>query len=76
MTHLPPLPLQYLHDQGLIAVDGWVQFRAPPSVGVFVRELRLELDRTLMAKIQDPQLDLAQNKVVEAVMALLATDGF
>ena len=41
-----------------------------------VRELRAEVERLLLRKIQAPDLDLSQSKAVDAMHQLLATDGF
>jgi hypothetical protein len=41
-----------------------------------VKELRGEIDRLLLQKIEDPSLDLSQSKAIDALHRLLATDGF
>ena len=41
-----------------------------------VKELRAEVDRLLLRKIQAPDFDLSQSKAVDAMHQLLATDGF
>ena len=41
-----------------------------------VKELRAEIDRLLLRKIQAPEFDLSQSKAVDAMHQLLATDGF
>lgn len=41
-----------------------------------VRELRAEIDRLLLLKIQDTNFDLSTSKAVDALHSLLATDGF
>ncbi|KXZ49867.1 hypothetical protein GPECTOR_19g318 [Gonium pectorale] len=64
------------HSAGLLRLDGWAEFKAAPTVGVMVREMRSELDRLLGAKIADPGLPLASNRIVAAVEELLSTDGF
>ena len=64
------------HDQGLIKVDDWAQFKAPGRIAVLVKELRSEVASLLARKIQDPKLDLTGSKVIEALHHLLSTDGF
>lgn len=68
--------LRVEHEQGLLVVDDWMEFKAPASMGVLVRQLRAELDRELLLKIADPDFDLAGSKVVAAMMELLSSDGF
>lgn len=47
-----------------------------PQVGVLIQALRQAVSGLLAAKVQDPSLDLAGQKVVQALHSLLATDGF
>ncbi|KAF8055672.1 DHX57 [Scenedesmus sp. PABB004] len=68
--------LEVLHDQGLLLLDGWAKFKAPARVGVLIKHLRAAVASLLAAKVADPSLDLAGQRVVEALHALLATDGF
>jgi hypothetical protein len=46
------------------------------QVGVLIQALRQAVSALLAAKVQDPSLDLAGQKVVQALHSLLATDGF
>lgn len=46
------------------------------QVGVLIQALRQAVSGLLAAKVQDPSLDLAGQKVVQALHSLLATDGF
>ena len=41
-----------------------------------VKQLRAEIDRLLLQKIEDPCLDLSKSKAIDALHGLLATDGF
>ena len=50
--------LKVQHAQQTIAVDGWIEFSAPPRVAVLFKQLRAELDKLLLAKIETPELDL------------------
>eukprot|EP00775_Hariotina_reticulata_P004412 gene4412-4665_t len=68
--------LEVLHDQGLLLLDGWARFKAPARVGVLIKHLRHAVSGLLAAKINDPGLPLTGQKAVEAMHALLATDGF
>eukprot|EP00882_Tetradesmus_deserticola_P011147 GHRQ01011788.1.p1 GENE.GHRQ01011788.1~~GHRQ01011788.1.p1 ORF type:complete len:340 (+),score=172.49 GHRQ01011788.1:429-1448(+) len=68
--------LEVLHDQGLLLLDGWAKFKAPARVGVLIKHLRAAVSSLLAAKVADPSLQLAGQRVVEALHALLATDGF
>jgi ATP-dependent RNA helicase DHX57 len=68
--------LEVLHDQGLLLLDSWAKFKAPARVGVLIKHLRAAVASLLAAKLADPSLQLAGQRVVEALHALLATDGF
>ncbi len=41
-----------------------------------MRELRQQVDRLLLQKVEAPGLDLARSPAVGALHQLLATDGF
>lgn len=64
------------HEKGMILVDDWASFKAPARIGVLVRELRAELARLLARKIEDPQTDMSQSKLIDAMHQLLRSDGF
>ena len=64
------------HEKGMILVDDWASFKAPARIGVLVRELRAELARLLAQKIEDPQTDMSQSKLIDAMHQLLSSDGF
>ena len=68
--------IEVRHEQGLVCVDGWARFKAPARIAVLVRELRAEVARLLARKIEQPALDVASSRVVEAMHHLLASDGF
>jgi ATP-dependent RNA helicase DHX57 len=67
--------LQVNHELGEITVDGWARLRAPPKVGVLVRELRKLLDDLLAAKLEDPCKHFSEHPVVKAMLELLRNDG-
>lgn len=68
-----PINLDTL-GRGLI-VDGWLRLRGWARIGVLVSRLRGMLDELLARKIDEPELDLAGNEVVKAVMHLVELDG-
>ena len=57
-------------------MDGWAEFEAPARIAVLVRELRLGVDRLLLAKVADPSTDTNSSPAVHALLQLIATDGF
>ncbi|GMH41213.1 hypothetical protein BSKO_09123 [Bryopsis sp. KO-2023] len=68
--------LSVRHAEGILSLDKWANFNAPPKVGVLIKELRAGMGALLNKKIDDPELDLSKSGVVRAVMKLLETDGF
>lgn len=64
------------HEKGMILVDNWASFKAPARIGVLVRELRCEVARLLDEKINDPSMNIAGSKLIDAMHHLLSTDGF
>ena len=64
------------HEKGMIVVDDWASFKAPARIGVLVRELRCEVARLLGEKIENPTLNIAGSKLIDAMHHLLSTDGF
>ena len=68
------------HARAAATCDGWIRFRAAPRVAVLFKNLRKELDATLMRKIADPSLDVdaASAGLVRTIVELLEseeTDG-
>ena len=57
-------------------VDDWAEFQAPGKIAVLIRELQAEVDRVLEAKVGDPGLEVQRSPVVEALLAILGSDGF
>lgn len=68
-----PITLDTL-GRGLL-VDGWLRLRGWARIGVLVSRLRGMLDDVLARKIDEPEMDLAGNEVVEAVLHLVELDG-
>lgn len=60
--------------RGLI-VDGWMRLRGWARIGVLVSRLRGMLDDVLAQKIDEPEMDLAENEVVRCVERLVELDG-
>ena len=74
-THLPR---QVRHAEQTITIDGWMEFEAPPRVAVLFRQLRVELDKLLLAKIAAPtaEADLTGRTVGAIVQLLQEEEGF
>lgn len=68
-----PITLDTL-GRGLI-VDGWLRLRGWARIGVLVSRLRMMLDDVLAGKIENPELEVADNEVVVAVRKLVEFDG-
>ena len=68
-----PISLDTL-GRGLV-VDGWLRLRGWARIGVLVSRLRMMLDGVLAEKIENPTLDLGDNKVVHLVRRLIEFDG-
>lgn len=64
------------HQKQEISLDQWMRFDAPVKVGVLINKLRRELDRVLLAKIEDPREDIGHSKVVSAILQLLSSEHF
>ncbi|CAG9465122.1 unnamed protein product [Pedinophyceae sp. YPF-701] len=63
------------HDEGLIKVDGFAEFKAPGKVAVLVRELQARVSTMLANKVRDPSTDVSNSRVGQAMHELLANDG-
>ena len=68
-----PITLDTL-GRGLI-VDGWLRLRGWARIGVLVSRLRSMLDDVLAKKVDEPEMDLADNDVVAIVTKLVELDG-
>lgn len=56
-------------------MDGWLRLRGWARIGVLVSRLRGMLDDVLARKIDEPEMDLAENEVVKIVTRLVELDG-
>ena len=64
------------HAQHVITVDKWIEFGAPPRVAVLFRDLRSELDKLLLQKIAEPELELeVTGRVLGAIVQVLSEEG-
>ena len=72
------LPRQVRHAEQTITIDGWMEFEAPPRVAVLFRQLRVGLDKLLLAKIAAPtaEADLTGRTVGAIVQLLQEEEGF
>ena len=64
------------HARATATCDGWIRFRAAPRVAVLFKNLRKELDATLMRKIADPSLDVDADSagLVRTIVELLESE--
>lgn len=65
------------HKKGQMSVDNWVIFKAPARVAVLAREVRRELDALLLAKFEDPELELSNEgkSVKDAIFRLITQES-
>lgn len=68
-----PISLDTL-GRGLV-VDGWLRLRGWARIGVLISRLRSMLDDVLASKIDNPEMDLANNEVIAVVKRLVELDG-
>ena len=64
------------HAQGTLSLDRWATFKAPPRVGVLLKEIRARLDKVLRDKIENSHEDVQATggPLVEAILQLLNTE--
>jgi len=81
-TMIPPWGLLFfggevsvLHEQQVVKVNDWIKFSTPGRIGVLIKQIRVELDKLLEAKIDDPLLDIASSSVIDAISLLITKDG-
>ncbi|ROT40849.1 pre-mRNA-splicing factor ATP-dependent RNA helicase PRP43 [Sodiomyces alkalinus F11] len=60
--------------RGLV-VDGWLRLRGWARLGVLVSRLRGMVDDVIRLKVENPGLDLRDNKVIRTVARLIELDG-
>lgn len=67
--------LDVVHEKNLLRLDNWIQFSAVARIGVLIKAIRKHLDELLVAKIENPALDIAQSELVSAISHLLKSEG-
>src|SRR5436305_14538233 len=68
-------PIQLDTNGSGLLVDGWLRLRGWARIGVLVSRLRILLDAALARKLEDPSIDLGQERVVGIVRRLVELDG-
>jgi len=63
------------HDNHRIKMDNWIIFDSSTKVSVLVKQLRDMLNELILHKFENPLLDISQSPVVQAIIALLESDG-
>ena len=68
--------IQVQHAAGTLSLDRWASFKAPPRVGVLLKEIRTRLDRVLSDKIERPNEDVQATggPLVAAILQLLNSE--
>lgn len=68
-----PIELDTL-GRGLL-VDGWLRLRGWARIGVLVARLRGMVDDLIAQKVENPGLDLGNDKVIRLVIKLIELNG-
>lgn len=63
----------------MLTVDDWIALKAPPRIGVLMKELRHELDKLLWLMVDSPRIEFvssstAANAVIEAIVKLISSE--
>ena len=82
ITEISPFPLLFFggeieaqYAEGTVTVDRWIKFSAPGKLVVLILSLRKSFDELLTEKILDPEFEISDSKVLQAVCLLFSTDG-
>ena len=68
--------LHVRHAEHVVSVDKWIEFGAPPRTAVLFRQLRDELNRLLLEKIENPSLELEKTgRTIATIVQLLQDEG-
>jgi hypothetical protein len=51
-------------------------FDAPSVVGVIIQELRKAIEKLLLKKIENPNIDVSSSILIDAITKLLAKSGY
>eukprot|EP00026_Physarum_polycephalum_P000677 Phypoly_transcript_00678.p1 GENE.Phypoly_transcript_00678~~Phypoly_transcript_00678.p1 ORF type:complete len:1395 (+),score=271.52 Phypoly_transcript_00678:28-4212(+) len=80
-TMITPYPLLLFggeiavhHARQIISVDRWIEFACPAKTAVLFKLLRTELDKLLVLKIENPNLDISTGKTIDAIIQLLDSE--
>jgi ATP-dependent RNA helicase DHX29 len=63
------------HTQRLVVVDEWIEIKMAAQVGVFLRQIRSELDLLLQAAFEQSgttQIEKMDHEIIEAVVSILS----
>ncbi|XP_067658403.1 ATP-dependent RNA helicase dhx29-like [Haliotis asinina] len=62
------------HTQQAVSIDTWIQFKAKAKTGVIFKELRYLLADMLQKKLEDPTLDLKEDKLIPLIRRLITAE--
>ncbi|XP_061119736.1 ATP-dependent RNA helicase DHX29 [Conger conger] len=63
------------HRERLISLDGWIFFQAPVRIGVIFKQLRKLIDSLLEKKLENPKMNLEDEKTIHLIMELIKTEN-
>ncbi|KAJ8287016.1 hypothetical protein GJAV_G00046030 [Gymnothorax javanicus] len=63
------------HRERLISLDGWIHFQAPVRIGVIFKHLRKLIDTLLEKKLENPKMNLEDEKTIQLIMELIRTEN-
>ncbi|XP_046556781.1 LOW QUALITY PROTEIN: ATP-dependent RNA helicase dhx29-like [Haliotis rubra] len=62
------------HTQQAVSIDTWIQFKAKAKTGVIFKELRYLLADMLQKKLEEPALDLKEDKLIPLIRRLITAE--
>ena len=65
------------HELQILTVDGWIEFRSMGKVAVLIKHLRQQLDKLLVEKIDQPQMDFSDStsgKTLDTIVRLIVDE--
>lgn len=63
------------HRERLITLDGWMHFQAPVRIGVIFKQLRRLLDAVLEKKMENPKLNLEDERTIQILLELIKSES-
>ncbi|XP_071942254.1 ATP-dependent RNA helicase dhx29-like [Antedon mediterranea] len=66
--------LSIQHRERIVSVDGWIQFKAFAKTAVIFKQLRELLDVILIKKLQNPQYDIHNEKIIQLLISLIQAE--